>query len=172
LKKNDLGFSRIQWLILIGFSSILIVGYIQFFHPLAKIQYMHDQTRKSDLVVIQKALEMYYQRMGKYPDASVSFQIMIAKKPLQWGADGLSPYINVLPHDPTSQSRTYVYYVDKVHGNQSYWLYASLEQPDQEPNACISHCSLGNGMIPFTACGVQTSSVQCNFGVSSQNVSP
>jgi len=169
---HERGFTLIQILILFAMLGVFIAGFLMIFHPLDMIQNMQDQKRKSDLVEIQKALELYYQKNGRYPFASDTFEIMQTKKPLQWGQDSWGSYIQILPDDPVPFSRTYVYYSNPLDGNQSYWLYTSLERLSDEPAACNDTCSLGNGNIPKEACGVHNNSIHCNFGVSSQNVSP
>ncbi|OIP57354.1 MAG: hypothetical protein AUK12_04050 [Candidatus Levybacteria bacterium CG2_30_37_29] len=139
---------------------------------MAQFEKAQDVKRKSDLAQIARALEVYYQDNGKYP-ASNSYKINITINgvltALDWGSNQFSPYMDILPKDP-SKSRTYVYYSPS--GNQTYYLYASLERGIKDTQACSGGicASLSTNGIPTETCGGASSI--CNYGISSPNTSP
>ena len=164
-------------MIVIGIISILSVGIISILNPVDQIQKANDARRKSDLLQIQKALEQYYEDSGRYPPSSSDYKIVEAGSDPSSGTDWgnpWTPYMNLLPQDPSSPTKTYVYYTPD---GQSYYLYASLDRGGNDKQACHSNgdpCdSLSNQTpaISSTACSTDGSS-KCNYGVSSPNVSP
>lgn len=155
---------------IVAAAFFFVIGSIlvNIFHPIAALQNSNDAIRKTDLNTLDTALETYYQKYKRYPDASNDFKIMVSKQSLQWGQDGFVPYLTVLPQDPLSNHQ-YVYYT--ADNNQAFWLYASLEN-NADSQACGKNCNFGNGDIPATACSKSDPSIQCNYGVSSSNVTP
>lgn len=146
----------------------MATGIIVAVNPLAQFQKARDAKRKSDLSQIQKAFETYYQDNGKYPSSSSDYKVKgLDGGTIQWGSPW-QPYMNVLPKDPSS-SKNYVYYSISQDG-QTYYVYASLDRGGNDPQACFSTgaaCSsaVSNGV--GAQCGGN-----CNYGVSSPNVSP
>lgn len=171
------GFTLIELITVIGIIAVLSAMLITVLNPLEQFQKARDAQRKSDLSQVQKALEQYYQDTGSYPLATNAYQIIgLNSGTIGWGMANANnwPYMNQLPKDPDS-SRTYVYYST----GQSYWLYASLERGGKDPQACNSGnaCSSiqsGSGGFPTAhKCSPTVStSVTCNYGVSSPNTSP
>ncbi|MGA2911511.1 MAG: prepilin-type N-terminal cleavage/methylation domain-containing protein [Candidatus Levyibacteriota bacterium] len=161
--KNE-GFTLIELIVVIGILGILAVGALLVLNPLAQFQKANDVRRKSDLAQIQRALEVYYQDNNKYPIvATAPYQI----PGVSWG-NSWQPYMDVLPQDPSS-SKNYVYYSPS---GQSYYIYASLDRGSNDPAACSGGlCSApANSSINMqTACG---SGGDCNYGVSSPDVTP
>jgi len=146
------GFTLIELLIVIAVIGVLAAGVITLLNPLAQIQKSRDAQRMSDLSQIQKALEIYYSDFGAYPAANNN---KIAG--IDWGLSW-SPYMGTLPGDPDSPTSHYAYCTSD--SGQSYYLYANLRR---------------GGSITTNKCGASTicgSGVQCNYGVSSPNVSP
>jgi len=151
--------------------------------PLGQIAKTNDAKRKSDLEQLQRTLETYYNDNGKYPPHSTStnsspcgsgyvYRIMPATGCIDWGLSW-DAYKTILPKDPTSSTRTYVYFASA--DLQSYWLYANLEKTN-DPQICSGlvngECSsLSSNLMISKPCGpFQTK--PCNYGVSSPNVSP
>jgi type II secretion system protein G len=163
------GFTLVELLVVIAIIGILAMGIISIVDPKAQLQKAQDARRKTDLSQIQKAFETFYQDNGRYPDV-VSYKIKSTKgdgSAAEWGTDQWAPYMGTLPKDPSS-SKNYVYYasVDR----QTYYIYASLDRGTSDSRACFASgnpcaSAVTNG-IP-TACGGN-----CNYGVSSPNVSP
>ncbi len=148
-------------LIVIAVTGALAASVFVVLNPLTQIQKANDARRKSDLEQIQRALEIYYNDVGKYPEAdTVQHKIRdINGITVDWGTTGFVPYMQVLPEDPSS-TKTYVY--NSPSGEQSYRLYASLDRAD-DPQSCGGVCPNAGGL----SCGGD-----CNYGVTSPNVSP
>ena len=162
------GFTLVELLVVIGIIGILVAAALLVLNPIAQFQKANDAKRKGDLAQIQRALEIYYHDLGKYPQSSSDYKIIYNANTASWGSNLFMPYMNSLPQDPTP-GRTYVYFSTPSNNPQSYYLYASLER-DNDPQLCNkgSACSsLANNGIPSLSCGKT-----CNFGVSSSNVNP
>lgn len=145
------GFTLIELLIVMGVVGILASVLIIAINPLTQLQKSRDSQRKSDLEQVQRALEVYYNDTGSYPAAAtVTFGSA-------WGT-----YMAKVPQDPVA-GRNYAYKV--AAGNQSYWLYASLERSTTDPQRCsVSPCANSSGV----SCGAGG----CTYGVSSPNTTP
>jgi general secretion pathway protein G len=116
--RKDKGFTLIELLIvisLIGILSGILVSVINYAGVRAK---MRDNTRISDLRLIQNALEQYFVDYRHYPVHSGSWFNVTATLT----ADLVTPnYIKALPTDP--QSGDYVY---KSSTSGSYYVLAGL----------------------------------------------
>lgn len=173
LKLNK-GFTLIELMIVIGVISILSVGVITILNPADQIQKANDSRRKSDLFQIQKALEQYYEDNGRYPAVSQGSTYLITNSSgadVVWG-NPWTPYMNLIPKDPSYPNKTYVYYTPD---GQSYYLYASLDRGGRDKDACNSgnacnSLSAQSPQIPEAACSQD--GISCNYAVSSPNVSP
>lgn len=174
--ENSAGFTFMELLIILAVIGILTVGVISVVNPVAQFQKAQDAQRKSDLSQIQKALETFYQDYGKYPDmvdnkirrsdgSACSGNACAA----DWGSSLWAPYMSTLPKDPSS-SKNYVYYIPPDSNGQTYYIYASLDREKQDLQACFSNGSPCSSAVTYgvtTACGGN-----CNYGVSTPNVSP
>jgi len=124
-KKSFRGFTLIEILIVVAIiailSSIVLIG----IGPTQQLG--RDARRVSDLHSIQTALELYYARNGNYPALLSDLTSAII------GA-------NAIPVDPSTKA-TYGY--SPQNGNQSYLLWANLEN---------SNGSAFQGYIPPTGC--------------------
>lgn len=168
------GFTLIELLIVLAILGIISVALLATINPVAQFQKSNDAQRKSDLESIQRALELYYQDNGCYPN-SVSNEISTNDganctngTAVAWGSSW-QPYMATLPKDPVS-GQSYIYYTPASAKGQTYYLYASLQRGSTDPNVCNkgNACtSLSGSGISNTACGGT-----CNYGISSSNVSP
>ena len=159
-----LGFTLIELITSVAVLAVIATISIVALNPFAQFQKANDARIKSDLSQIEKALEQYYEDNGKYPDATAAYKIDSLGTEIDWGT-AWQPYMNILPKDPRSD-KTYIYYSPD---GQSYYIYANLNR-DEDSALCNlgSACdSLSQFGITSNACGAV-----CNFGVSSQNVSP
>lgn len=177
MKKNcdfklTAGFTFVKLLMAVVVIGVLTSATIVFVNPVAQIQKANDAKRKSDLAQIQKALETFYQSNGKYPATTAiaslpNYSIIgLDGNVVSWGS-AWEPYMDTLPKDPNS-SKNYVYI--STSSGQTYYIYASLNRGVNDPQACFSNgdpCSSAVANSMTTACGGN-----CNYGVSSPNVSP
>lgn len=162
----------------------MAAGLMYLIDPLGQFRKANDAKRKSDLEQLQRTLEAYYNDNGKYPDSDATSTPKYQIKPLtgtvNWGNNWLA-YSTILPKDPTSSIRNYVYYspygVVGTPDGQSYWLYASLEKSG-DPQLCSpldinGECpGIITNTITIKSCGPSSSPKPCNYGVSSPNASP
>jgi len=172
--KINKGFTLVEMLVAIGILGIMATAALVVLNPFTQIQKGNDAKRKADLSQIQKALEIYYQDYGAYPDQS-GFELdpitsspgitPVLKTLKTWGSTW-RPYMNVIPSDPVS-TKNYVYYV--TNNGQSYYLYASLDRGIHDPQTCSGNLCMGSGIdMTHNPCG----SGNCNFGVSSPDKTP
>ncbi|MDO8620790.1 MAG: prepilin-type N-terminal cleavage/methylation domain-containing protein [Candidatus Levybacteria bacterium] len=173
------GFTLIELIVVIGILAVLASALIAIFNPFTQFQKANDAKRKSDLSQIQKSLEVYYQDNGRYPSNTANYGSGIADYQIisqdandpvkEWGTSW-QPYINILPKDPNSAKR-YVYYVSPASNGQGYYLYASLDRAGKDPQACnTSGTDCVNVPAPMS-CGYNND-YNCNYGISSPNLSP
>lgn len=137
------GFTLIELLVVVVILGVLATVGLNSFR-LSQLK-GRDAKRKSDLEQVQRALEMYYNDYGSYPEV-ISFG-----DPFEIAAKG-TVYMKVLPKDPTGNPE----YCYESPGT-SYQLYAKLENSQDQK---ISG--------PFSCGGVVT----YNYGASSSNVEP
>lgn len=167
INKFNKGFTLLELMIVIAVLSILSAGIITILNPYEQIQKANDSRRKSDLSQLQKAIEQYYEDNGRYPLQSDdgSYQIVgVNSNILPWGTPW-TPYMNLLPKDPSS-SKKYVYIISQ--NGQAYFLYASLDREGKDKQAC-------NGGDPCESLPLEAQQAcgdTCNYGVSSPNFSP
>lgn len=153
--KQD-GFTLVELLTVVSVLGIMTLGVLTTLNPVEQILKGHDLQRKSDLAQIQRALESYYNDNGKYPTASGN-AISVAS----WGS-AWNPYMPKVPKDIQDPARKYVYWTDAT--NQSYRLCAALERGTKDPQAsAVTYCAT----VLQIDCGAN-----CNYGVSSSNITP
>ena len=169
--KNIRGFTLIELVVVVAIIGVMATSVIAVLNPFAQFQKANDAKRKTDLSQIQKALEIYYQDYGSYPDQS-DYQLdpitsapgvtHVIKTLKSWGSSW-QPYMNVIPSDPTTPSKHYVYYVSN--NGQTYYLYASLDRTS-DPQLCkAGGASCTN--VAGASCGGT-----CNFGLTSPDTAP
>jgi general secretion pathway protein G len=163
------GFTLIEILVAIAIIGVIAASTLAIIDPLAQIRKAHDAQRKSDLGQVQRALEIYYQDKGFYPDSTGSYEIMDGASSTtfswgnEWKLNGMT-YMSKLPKDRGSSKYVYKVSSDK----QGYQLYASLERGKRDPQVCDTADNVCPGMSSTpTACGGS-----CNYGVASTNMSP
>lgn len=160
---NNRGFTLIELIIVFAILGMMAAAVIAVLNPFAQFQKANDARRKADLSQIQKALESYYQDNGKYPDNASASDYRIMNESgaiINWGGSW-QPYMNILPKDPTT-GYTYLF----VSNGQTYYLYASLERGNKDPQVCNSGNRCTNAPVNANCGGT------CNYGVASADVNP
>lgn len=155
----------------------MATGIIVALNPVAQFQKTRDAQRKSDLSQIQKAIEIYYQDNGRYPENNNALFIKrLDGTPITVGNPYWQPYMAKVPIKDPSVGR-YLYCSSNSSigacsssDGQSYYIYTYLERTGDSQmcnsgNDCIS---IGLNGIPANSCAGHP----CNYGVSSPNVSP
>lgn len=158
------GFTLIEILVVITIIGILMtIGFGGF---QSSQQKSRDARRKSELASIAQALEAYYNDKGQYPLNTVLYQIGGCANGSQcpWGEpfqdENGTVYMVELPAENRS-SRTYHY-----QSNGQWWqLYARLEN-DRDRD--IPTDASDNPQNYGVSCGDQN----CNYGISSSNITP
>jgi len=191
--KIQTGFTLIELVVAIGILGILAVFAIAALNPLDQFRKARDSERKSDLGQMQRVLEQYYQDHGSYPANSNTYTMTdVNGNSIAWGgSSGWAPYVNLVPTDPTSGFKKFVYYAVDTRGNsgpgtvpQKYYLFTSLEKGPTDPSTCkstvqacidnptnVTDCNCGS--VPNSVdCGANGKHYPCNYGVSSPNTSP
>jgi len=166
-RRSGAGFTLIELLLTIAIVSILMVSVILAINPFEQIKKANDGRRKSDLAELQKALEIYYQDNGSYPNALDKKIMNNDAVALDWGG-GWSPYMAILPKDPKPGTK-YVYAVRD--GNQEYALYAGLERGSKDPQSCGA-AGCGNMTLNFSVSPQDCGTTPCSYGVASSNTRP
>lgn len=164
------GFTIIQLVVVVGIIIIFLILSREIFNPEERFAKEEDARRKKDLQLIQNALETYYRDFGKYPDNDNEYRIQVIQDgravPISWG-DTWIPYLELVPKDPKSPRKWYVY----VSSGQTYHLYASLTRAKQDSQACNHGLSKCDQAPDNKGCGTEIGDI-CSYGVTSSNTSP
>jgi prepilin-type N-terminal cleavage/methylation domain-containing protein len=154
------GFTLIELLLVIAILGILIVlGLASFTTSLQKGR---DSKRKNDLRQVGIALEAYFADKGRYPIGNAG-----SITGASWGGaftDGVTMYMTQLPQDAVG-SQQYYYVSDGTY----FQIYARLE--NTKDNDIVHNVSGQQRVFTNTNCGNATTTVSCNYGVSSTNKS-
>ncbi|OGG11931.1 hypothetical protein A2Z00_03870 [Candidatus Gottesmanbacteria bacterium RBG_13_45_10] len=135
---RDRGFTLMELLIVI--SILILILMMVFVNLQTQIARAHDSKRKTDLNLIQKALEDYYDDTLCYP-ANGIFSAC--------GGTQFQPYMRTIPCDPVSKT-SYLYGTDVANSCAGYHLCAKLEDlhdPDITRLGCdpVQGCGWGAG---------------------------
>lgn len=160
------GFTLMEIMIVIVILGILVMMATGSFMS-SQIK-SRDNKRKSDLRNIATALESYYNDKARFPNDNASGAMMGCGSNdislCDWGAifsdKNSTIYMPKLPQDPKSG---YTYYYDSLSSNRSYQLYARLENTQDKDVLDAT----GN---PKAYSGVSCGTKNCNYGVSSSNI--
>lgn len=118
------GFTLIEFLVVIGVLGILATVTISLLNPQLQFNKANDGLRKSDLLKIQSALELYRSDVSYYPPD------------LDYLVSGSPRYLQSLPTDPSGSS--YSYNASPVGCDNAatfcttYQLWACLEYDDKD----------------------------------------
>ncbi len=149
-KKKKQAFSLMELLVVVAILGILATVFTFYFAGSRKKA--QDARRKSDVLGIREALEMYYDDHGEYPNESI-FPPSNPEDPFE--ADGIV-YMDKVPDDP-KEDWDYDYESDGTY----YRLYARLENENDD--------DVAEGVYPDSDC--TGSDPSCNYGGTSPNTS-
>jgi prepilin-type N-terminal cleavage/methylation domain-containing protein len=175
LKKNSKkkhlssAFTLIELLIVMIILALLAgIGLISFGTVQQKSR---DSSRKQDLVNIAKAIEVYHNDFGFYPNSNpieglIEACGVDALEPCYWGevwqnTSNGTLYMNMLPKDNLSHWK---YFYQQV-GN-GYYLFARLEN-EEDPSIAIS----GGNPAFYAGTNCTGESDSCNYVLKSSNLS-
>jgi len=142
------GFTLVELLVVIAVVGILSGTVITLINPANYLKKGRDTQRKSDLSVIQSALEIFKADLGVYPFAA---QIPTCGNPLIGGAPA-STYLRRYPCDPRNTGQHVYRYVVSA-GNASYSLIACLENTSdlqKDPTNNSAYCTGGTTNWSYT----------------------
>lgn len=128
MKKTTSGFTIVELLIVIVVIGILAAITIVAYNGVQARS--RDSVRKSDLTAINKAIKLFYADNGDYPmTSSWCTQISNGSYGVSFKNE-LAPYISKIPLDPLYSTTSQDYFYKNIN-DQSYELYAELEQSDE-----------------------------------------
>lgn len=140
MKKSALGFTLVELLIAITILSVLATtGFIVYSGVLPKTR---DSKRISDLNKLAIALELYYQKNGRYMDNTQGLEGSCTNADTAAFYTEIKSYMvdQEVPKDPKidPQTKSYPFYCYvSVTDGQSYRLFAKLENcQDSKGNLC------------------------------------
>ena len=133
LMRKTLGFTLVELLVAISILSILsTIGFILYFGVLPKTR---DSKRISDLNKLATALEIYYQKNGRYMDGTPDSDGGCTSADTGAFYGIIKDYITdeEVPkdpkEDPRTQTKTYPFYCYiSINDGQSFRLFAKLEE--------------------------------------------
>ena len=161
--RND-GFTLIELIVVIAILGILsTIGLTSFRTSQIKSR---DAKRKSDLEQVQRALEMYMNDVGHYPNSTAIGGTIGS---FSWGVEFKDAkgtiYMKELPKDPTGNTEYCYKSVVAPTVATSYQLYAKLEN-SQDPKC------LGGQLKCIDPQGTCAGQKIYNYGVASSNTIP
>lgn len=169
------GFTLIELIVVIAIIGVFAAGLLATLNPTTQLQKASDSERKSDLALVQRALEQYYNDNNRYPESDNGRIKPSSGAAIEWG-NPWSPYMRELPKDPKHPTKKYGYNVSL--DGQTYYLFASFDRGGKDPQACkysiatcnsnpsSNYCKCTNAPIGLCGSGV------CNYGASSSNTTP
>lgn len=161
IPKSSLGYTLVELLIVVGVLGILVTGSLLLINPSQYLKKTSDADRKSDLKLLQSALELYRTNEGTYPPDNLSGAANSLSQcsgslvglegdscPLDMTTANM--YVQSVPTDPKLNTN---YYYDQGNPVNGYSIYACLENTS-DPEAVTP----SNAVAIKTAMGCNSSS--------------
>lgn len=139
-RQHQKGFTIVELLIVIVVIGILAAITIVAYNGLQARS--RDSIRKADLASINKAIRLFYAENGNYPMASGWCTQMSNPSYAASFKTEMAPYISNIPSDPAYGITNQDYFYRNIN-DQSYELYAELEQSDENSYTSGSCSSIG-----------------------------
>lgn len=134
--KQNSGFSLIELLIIISVISVVSIGGLTFFsNTRTKAR---DSVRKTDLVKLATALELYAQQHNlSYIDGTPNLEGNCTSSDTTAFYTGIAPYMSdgIVPTDP--QTRTNYCYIS-INNGQTFRIFTNMENT---PEANLTGCT-------------------------------
>lgn len=140
------GFTLIELLVVVSIIGVLTALIMVNFN--AARERARDVQRKSDLDQIKKALRLYYNDYGGYPEDTDDDEINACDpaETFSWGSQFVCDemvYMKILPADPQSDSS---YRYSQAAAGQDFCLWAILEnKSDGDITKSQAHCASCSG---------------------------
>jgi prepilin-type N-terminal cleavage/methylation domain-containing protein len=142
------GFTLIE--LMIGMAIIAILAAAMWGNFFTSLGKGRDSRRKQDLQTISKALELYYNDHGSYPQSAPPWGDIFVHE-----TNGSVIYMQKVPNDPAFPNATYCYQTDQ--DGTYFVLFANMENTS-DPELLPAQKDCGG--------------VNYNYGVSSSNTTP
>lgn len=124
LKSSKSGFTLIEFLVTLGVLAIVATVTIALINPQLQLKKANDGRRKSDLLKIQSALELYRSNESYYPPV------------ISLLTSGTPKYLQALPNDPNGSGYGYTVFPSGCDNSvlfcTTYELWACLEYDDKD----------------------------------------
>jgi len=155
--KNRLGFTLIELLLVMSIMSILTIVTVSTFTTSQKKA--RDVKRKADLSSISKALNMYYNDYGKYPNGGSNEPNIdsLIQTGNEFSQDG-NLYMKEIPVEKTNGVTRYAYFSSST--GKSFRLWTNLENENDKD--CLT-----SSVDSYT----KTTPAGCLYSVYSSNIS-
>ena len=147
-------FTLLELLIVVSIVTLLGVALLLLLNPKSQFDKARDSRRVSDLDMLRKAFEEFYNDKGCYPrPAEICFSGSYNGNPVgnpcficgnEPGSPSFSPYLKKVPCDPTYPTNRYLYHVEGSDLNcpKSYKLYTKFNY-DSNPASGEVGCGKG-----------------------------
>jgi prepilin-type N-terminal cleavage/methylation domain-containing protein len=126
------GFTLAELLVVVTIIVIIALGLLMTINPFIQFLKGYDTVRRSDLNKLKTAFENYYSEHDCYPDQTILSQC---------GSSALSPYLDIVPCDPTSKEP---YKVKILPANtscpQKFSIYANISNTADVKANEIKYC--------------------------------
>jgi type II secretion system protein G len=144
-KSRD-GFTIVELLIVIVVIGILAAITIVAYNGVQTRA--RDATRKSDLAVIAKAIQLYYADNGVYPPGSTGWCTELSNPVYPQTTNALKTYISQVPQDPKYANTANDYFY--ANNGTGFSLYAQMESSGNGSYSSGGCATIGGAAVTYT----------------------